>query len=115
MCKIISIHEYELRHGVAENEFENALTEARESGVLSLPGLELIYFGKGIRGQRKGRYVAIWVYTDQDVWEGNWGAIDQPISSSEYPEQWQFWEQNILSQYLDRDPDTITFTAYRKF
>jgi len=115
MGKIISIHEYELRPGVAENDFENALRQARESGLLSLPGLDLIYFGKGIRGQRKGRYVAIWVYTDLGLWEQNWGPADQPISSSNYPAEWRFWEQNILNKYLDRAPDTITFTAYREF
>lgn len=62
MSKVISIHEYLLKPDASERQFENAISNAKESGLLSLPGLVDYYLVKGIRGFRNGLYAAVWIY-----------------------------------------------------
>jgi len=112
MSKIISIHEYVLKPEVDPQQFEQAILQAKQSGVLELPGLETVYFLRGIRGARKGCYAALWIYESREAWEKIWGPPEQPPPPEEYPPNWRIWEEKILKPFLDRDPDTITYTAY---
>jgi len=114
LSHIISIHEYELKPGVDETEFEQVLQRARDSGLLQLPGLVGFHFLKGLRGVRSGAYAAIWIYESLEAWEALWGPVDQPISKEQYLENWKIWENEFLAPFLDRDPDRITYTAYQE-
>ncbi len=114
MALVISIHEYSLKPGVEEFAFEAALSRARESGLLNLPGLEKVYFVKGLRGRRQGKYAAIWIYRSRQDWEKLWGPVDRPIAPEQYPDNWKQWEQEVLAPFLDRDPDRIDFTSYQE-
>ncbi len=115
MPKVISIHEYTLKPGVDEAQFERAIQKARDRGLLRLPGLVEYHFVKGIRGSRRGRYAAIWVYESKEAWENLWGPPDQPRREQDYPENWKVWENEVLAPFLDRDPDKIEFTAYEEW
>ena len=112
MAKIISIHEYELKPGVDPATFERAIKEAEKRGLFQMPGLIEYHFIKGIRGTRKGKYAAIWVYESLQAWEKLWGPIDAPHGKDRYPNNWKIWENEILAPLLDRDPDSITFSSY---
>jgi hypothetical protein len=61
MARVVSIHEYTLKTSAAEEGFEQAIQEARASGLLRLPGPVAYHLVKGIKGTRKGRYAAIWI------------------------------------------------------
>ena len=114
MGRVISVHEYTLKPGVDESSFERAIQQAEAKGLLQLPGLVEHHFVKGIRGVRRGHYAAVWIYSSLDAWEALWGAIDEPISAEQYPENWQEWEDQVLNRYLDGEPDRIIFTAYEE-
>ncbi len=114
MPKVISIHEYTLKPGVDQAAFEAAIQAARQKGLLSLPGLEACYLVKGLRGQRRGHYAAIWVYASRQAWEELWGAPAQPRPWQDYPPNWKVWETEVLAPFLDRDPDQIIYTAYEE-
>jgi len=113
MSKVISIHEYILKPGVSEQQFENAILNAKERGLLHLPGLVDYYLIKGIRGFRNGLYAAVWIYESKKAWERLWGPIDKPLSKTDYPQNWKVWENEVLFPFLDQDPDQIKFTSYR--
>ena len=53
MAKITSIHEYKLRGGVASQQFEAAVEDARKAELFSLPGLMEYHFLRHIRGTRE--------------------------------------------------------------
>ncbi|NIR47326.1 hypothetical protein GWO43_02475 [candidate division KSB1 bacterium] len=114
MPKVITIHEYILKPEADEKQFERAILEARDSGLLKLPGLTAYHFVKGLRGARKGSYTAIWIYESREAWEKVWGKPDNPPSKQDYPENWKIWEDQVLAPFLSQDPDTITFTAYEE-
>ncbi len=114
MPKIISVHEYVLRPGVDEIQFENAIQKAHKSGLLKLPGLVEYKFVKGIKGSRKGYYAAIWVYESRQAWEKLWGSAENPRKKQDYPENWKVWEDEVLAPFLSQDPDRIEFTAYEE-
>ncbi len=114
MSKVISIHEYILKPGVKEEQFESAILSAKERGLLNLPGLVEFYFVKRISGSRHGLYAAVWVYESKEAWERLWGPVDNPLSKEDYPENWKVWENEVLSPFLDQDPDKIKFTSYQE-
>ncbi|MGD8293794.1 MAG: hypothetical protein PVF37_18925 [Desulfobacterales bacterium] len=114
MSKVISIHEYILKPGVSERQFESAILGAKKRGLLNLTGLVDHYLVKGIRGSRNGLYAAVWIYESKEAWENLWGPIDEPISKADYPENWKSWENEVLLPFLDQDPDNINFTSYRE-
>jgi len=114
MTKVISIHEYSLKSSVNEIEFEKALRNTHIHGLLRLPGLETYYFVKGIRGERKGKYTAIWIYRSREMWEKLWGSLENPIKKVDYPKNWKVWEDEVLAPFLDCDPDQITFVSYQE-
>jgi hypothetical protein len=114
MAKVISIHEYVLKPGADEKAFEKAIRAAQRRGLLQLPGLKKFYFVKGIRGVRKGRFAAIWVYQSRRAWESLWGPPGKPVSKKDYPHNWKAWEEEVLAPFLQGDPDAIRFTAYQE-
>jgi len=112
MKKIISIHEYELKSGVTGKEFEGAFKTAEQEGLFNLPGLVNFYFLKGIKGKRRGHYAAVWVYRDRQAWEQLWGPVEKPVGKENYPVNWQRWENDILVNFIEGDPDKIFYTSY---
>ena len=114
MSKVISIHEYILKPGVNEEQFEKGILNARKRGLLCLPGLVDYYLVKGIRGFRNGLYAAVWVYESKEAWESLWGPLNKPLSKSDYPQNWKVWENEVLFPFLDQDPDKIRFTSYQE-
>jgi hypothetical protein len=114
MSKVICIHEYILRPGVSERRFVKAILNAKERGLLRLPGLVDYYLVKGIRGFRNGLYAAVWIYESKEAWESLWGPIDKPLLKTDYPENWKVWENDVLLPFLDQDPDKIKFTSYQE-
>ena len=111
MSKVISIHEYILKPGASERRFVKAILNARERGLLRLPGLVDYYLVNGIRGFRNGLYAAVWIYGSKEAWESLWGPIDKPLSKTDYPQNWKVWENEVLFPFLDQDPDQIKFTS----
>ncbi len=109
---VISIHEYELRPEVSEEDFFRVVREARRRRLFDLPGLMQVHFVRGLRGARKGKLAAIWIYESLDAWEALWGPPDAPRPPEAYPPSWRVWEQELLARVLDRDPDRIRYTAY---
>jgi hypothetical protein len=109
---VFSIHEYDLRPGVAPEDFERALRAGEGRGLLALPGLSAHHFLRGLRGERKGRYAALWVYDRREDWEALWGPIDRPHARKGHPPGWRIWEDEILVPFLDRPPHEVRFTAY---
>ena len=114
MNRVISVHEYNLKPGVDEQRFENAILDAKKRALLGLPGLVDYFLVKGIRGFRNGKYTAVWVYESIEAWENLWGPINKPISKADYPQNWHVWENEVLQPFLDQDPDKIKFTAYQE-
>lgn len=112
--RIVSIHEYELRPEVSGRDFERASHEAHEQGLFELPGLVGFRILHGIKGDRRGRYAAVWVYRDRAAWEALWGPPDMPKAKDEYPESWRVWEDELLAPLLERAPDRISYTSYEQ-
>jgi hypothetical protein len=73
------------------------------------------HFVKGIRGEQRGRYAAVWVYDSRAAWERLWGPPESPRTEDEYPANWRQWEEEVLAPFLSQVPDRITFTAYEAF
>jgi hypothetical protein len=115
MGRVVSIHEYQLKSEAAGESFERAILEARERGLLRLPGLEESGFLRRIRGSRGAKYGTIWIYESVGAWEKLWGKIQSPLERDDYPENWRTWEDRVLAGYLDRKPDRIEFSAYEEF
>jgi hypothetical protein len=114
MSKVMSVHEYVLLPGIDERRFEQSIRQARERGLLRLPGLLEHHFLKGIKGSRNGCYAAIWIYESREAWERLWGTPDHPRRRQDYPENWKIWEEEVLAPFLSLDPDRIVFTAYEE-
>jgi hypothetical protein len=112
MAKVISIHEYDLKPGAVEADFERAILEAERRGLFALPGLVDHHFLKGIKGVRKDGYTAVWIYESREAWERLWGSLEAPRRPARYPQTWRVWENEILAPFLSQRPDTIRFTSY---
>jgi hypothetical protein len=115
MGRMISIHEYELKPGLEAIDFEQAIKGARDQGMLQIPGLRAFHFLRGVRGNRRGRYAAIWIYESREAWEELWGSVGQPIDRESYSHPWKVWEDEVLAPFLVSDPDAVLFTAYEVF
>jgi hypothetical protein len=109
---VTSIHEYELAPDTTDEQFERAVADAERDDLFDLPGLADHRFLKGIKGDRRGQYTAIWTYESRAAWEALWGPPDDPVAPDEYPERWREWERR-LAPLLTGDPDRIRFTSYR--
>ena len=64
-------------------------------------------FLKGIKGSRRGKYAAIWVYESRAAWEKLWGTPDRPVKKEDYSENWKAWEDETLAPFLTCDPDVL--------
>ena len=115
MSKIISIHEYKLKSGISNRQFELTVKSARKQGLFDLPGLIQYHFLKRIRGTRNVDYAAIWIYKNQSLWQKLWGKPDKPVDKDCYPEKWKIWEEQLLAPLLAQDPDRIFYAAYKEF
>jgi hypothetical protein len=62
MTRVISMHEYFLQTDVKGVDFENAVQEARQGGLLQFTGLDKNHVVRGIRGTQSGCYGTIWIY-----------------------------------------------------
>ncbi len=113
--RIVSIHEYLLKPNIEPDQFERAVLDASRRGLFDIPGLVEHRFVKGIRGERKGKYAAIWIYESREAWSSLWGPVDKPFGKGRYPENWRVWEDEVLAPLLAEDPDTIVFTTYEEF
>lgn len=107
------MHEYELKPGAQPDAFERALHEAEGRGLLALPGLVDHHFLRGLKGARRGRYAAVWVYESTEAWEALWGTPMSPRPFFQYAENWRIFEGEVLAAFLKQDPDTIRFTTYQ--
>ena len=114
MTRVVSVHEYELRPGVKPADFERALGDAERRGLFDLPGLSEHHFLRGLKGARRGRYAAVWIFDSREAWEKLWGPPGAPLPPAQYPQKWQVWENEILAPLLAQDPDTIRFTSYEE-
>ena len=110
--QVISVHEYELKPGVAGPELEAAFREAAGRGLFELPGLVGYQLVKGIKGARSGRYAVLWVYENRAAWERLWGTADEPTTKEGYPQKWRTWEEELLAPLLSQEPDEIRYTSY---
>lgn len=115
MAQVVSVHEYALRPGVEPAAFEAALAAARERGLFDLPGLVEVRFLRALRATRRHSYAAIWTYESREAWEALWGPPGEPTPREARPDLWQTWEDGVLAELLDRDPDTIEFASYEEF
>lgn len=114
MGRVFSVHEYELRPEVDPELFEDTVGRAEAEGLFNLPGLVEYVFLRGIKGERRDRYTAIWVYEDRTAWERLWGSPGKPKRADQYPEAWQRWEQDFLAPHLQTKPDDLSFTSYEE-
>jgi hypothetical protein len=114
MSKIISIHHYRLKEDVSTQDFMGVIKRALKQRLFDLPGLEQFQFMRGIKGERRGMWSAIWIYSSQRAWETLWGKPTKPKKKSEYPQPWIRWEDELLAPLLEQDPDRITLTAYEE-
>lgn len=69
MGKVVRVHEYELKPGVQAADFERALRDAERRGLFDLPGLSGHHFLRGLKGSRRGRYAAVWIFDRREAWE----------------------------------------------
>lgn len=113
MPPVISVHEYELVPGATGEDIERAFREAADRGLFDLPGLESGRLVEGIRGDRKDRWAALWVYESREAWARLWGPAGDPVPKEAYPDRWRTWEDELLGPLIVDDPDRVRFTSYR--
>jgi len=110
---VVSVHHYELSESADESDFRAAVAEAERRNLFErVPGLIEYRIGQGIKGDRAGRFAAIWIYESKTVWEDVWGSVDDPNPKSEYPDAWLVWEDDLLAPILAENPDRIEYTSY---
>lgn len=110
---ITSIHHYELAESARPSDFQDAVEEAISQELFeSIPGLVDYEFGRGLKGARTGKFVAIWWYESREAWTDVWGDVDEPRPKAEYPHEWLIWEDELLAPLLAEDPDEIEYTSY---
>jgi hypothetical protein len=113
MGRVFSFHEYELKPGIDEEAFVQAVQRLRRQGLPALPGLTDFRLLHGIKGLRRGRFASLWTYESRQAWEQLWGPPEQPVPPSAYPSSWRSWEEGI-GPFLDPEPDRIAFTVYEE-
>jgi heme-degrading monooxygenase HmoA len=78
MSRIFAIHEYELTHDTETKEFEQVLKDILLSKELDMPGLESRHLLKGYKGERKSKYLVLWVFKSQETLEELFGNEEKP-------------------------------------
>ncbi len=106
MQYVFSIHEHELKPDVDTILYEQEVTEAIKN--LKVKGLLAAHLLKGFKGSRKDKYTILWIWESEKVIEENFGTLDNP----RWPEDWLYYENEILAKYLTCHPDKINFTCH---
>lgn len=110
---ITSIHHYELAESAQPSDFRDAVEAAvRRELFASIPGLTDYRFVRGIKGDRTGKFAAVWTYESREAWTDVWGPVDEPVPKAEYPDEWLVWEDELLEPILADDPDDVEYTSY---
>lgn len=110
---VVSVHHYELAESADPSDFLDAVEEAVNRGLFeNIPGLVEYRIGHGIRGNRAGKFAAVWIYESREAWADVWGPAGDPVTKTEYPDDWLTWENELLNPLLAEDPDTIEYTSY---
>lgn len=110
---VVSVHHYELAESTTESEFHETVAEAISRGLFDeIPGLVDYRIGRGIKGDRTGKFAAVWIYENHEAWADLWGPVDDPVPKAEYPDDWLTWEDELLDPLLAEDPDKIEYTSY---
>ncbi len=109
MRRIFAIHEYEVKHDTDSQEFESVLKNTLLSKELDMLGLESRHLLKGYKGERKSKYLVLWIFKSQEALEELFGTEENPKRG---PDNFVNFEDNILSKFLDRPADNIVFTDY---
>lgn len=113
-ARIVSVHEYELKDDVSDDQFLRAVGEAQSRDLFDLPGLLEYRVLRGLKGARRGSFAAIWIYESRAAWQALWGSPASPKSKEEYPPAWRIWEDELLTPLLDREPDRVRYTSYEE-
>lgn len=103
---IYSLHEHELRPDVDLEQYEEEVAAA--IAQIDIPGLLHAYHLKGFKGERDGRYGVLWIFDSEESIVENFGTPNNP----KMPAVWKHYENDVLSKFLDRHPDTIDYTDY---
>ena len=103
---IFSLHEHELKPDVDEEAYKRDVAEAINR--LRVPGLLKAYHVQGFKGVRDQGYGVLWVFEKEETIVENFGTPENP----KWPKDWLYYENEILTKYLDRHPDTVNFTDY---
>ncbi len=103
---ILSLHEHELKPDVDQEQYEQEVSTALRN--MKIPGLLKSYQLKGLKGERQDRYAVLWIFENMEVIQNNFGTLDNPI----WPEDWLYYENEILAKFLISHPDKIHFTDY---
>ena len=78
MSRIFAIHEYELRHDKDSQEFESVLNDSLLSKELDMPGRESRHLLKGYKGERKIKYMVMWIFKSQEALAELFGTEEKP-------------------------------------
>jgi len=105
---IYAIHEHELKPGVDADQYEKAVAAA--IARMKVPGLLAAHHLQGLRGVRAKRYAVLWIFASEAALVENFGTPEE----RRMPPDWAAYENEILAQYLDRDPDMVELTDYRQ-
>lgn len=76
--RIFAIHEYELRHDTDSQEFESVLNDSLLSKELDMPGRESRHLLKGYKGERKIKYMVMWIFKSQEALAELFGTEEKP-------------------------------------
>lgn len=105
---IYAIHEHELKPGADATRYQQDVAAA--IARMNIPGLRFACHLQGLRGARENRYAVLWVFESEAALTENFGTPDQ----RRWPPDWEHYENDVLAHYLDRHPDAITYTDYRR-
>lgn len=103
---IYAIHEHELLPDVDLAAYEHDVAAAIRK--MQVPGLLQAVHLKGIGGKRPGQYAVLWLFESADALTRNFGTPE----ARKFPPDWLYYENEVLTKYLDRHPDTIDYTDY---
>ena len=86
MAKVFAIHTVEFKPGVTEEEYLDEVIASWKS-LSAIEGAEYIPL-KGFRGERKGKYAALFVRDTMEVYEKYMGT-ESSSATAELPKEWQ--------------------------
>ena len=84
MAKVISIHEIELRPGVAAEEFERFLTAEYLPGVAPMPPGWSVAYLKGDRAERSGKFAVLFEVDSVEERDRFFPSSGEPSAELQY-------------------------------